>query len=421
MLTRLTYTPALFLGVSVLASPAPAPAEALPPDVANAIELERVFPQLGFQQGLYMTQAPGDPDRFFVVSQLGRIYTVPNTPDPAPGDVEVFLDVSAQIRTGGERGLLGLAFDPDYMDNGQFYINYTAETPGLTSILSRLTNDDPASNSPALASEEILLEIPQPATNHNAGWIAFGPDGMLYYAMGDGGGTAWDNAQDTTNLLGTIMRIDVRAEPAPGENYVIPADNPFVGGGPDGTDTREEIYAYGLRNPWRNSFDFETGVLYTADVGQSTVEEVNVIVPGGNYGWPIVEGTVCFQPPQDCDPSGTIFPIAEYFFPSPQDRRSVTGGYVYRSERLPQLQDVYFFGDYMSGELLALRYDPDTEEATEIQTIIGPDESSLRISSFGQDLDGEIYVVDYNVGSANGGIYRITADLDTSTDAWLYY
>ncbi len=402
----------------LLAAPVAGNAEALPPDVADAVELERVFPQLDFNQALYLTQAPSDPSRFFIVTQQGQIYVVPNEEDPEPGDVEVFLDVSDQIVSGGERGLLGLAFDPDYLDNGEFYINYTDERPGLTSFLSRYTNADPASNSPDPNSEEILLEIAQPAGNHNSGWIAFGPDNMLYYAMGDGGGSGWDNAQDTTNLLGTIMRIDVRSEPEQGDTYVIPPDNPFVGGGPDGQDTREEIYAYGLRNPWRNSFDFETDVFYAADVGQSTVEEVNVIIPGGNYGWPIVEGTVCFQPPEDCDPSGTIFPIAEYFFPSPQDRRAVTGGYVYRSARLPQLQGVYFFGDYMSGELFALHYDPDTEEATDILTLIEAEDSPLRISSFGQDLDGEIYAIDYG---SSGGIYRLNADLPTSADAWLYY
>jgi len=285
---------------------------------------------------------PGDGSgRLFIVEQVGRIRIwrrgeLAETP---------FLDISSKLiplnPNFDERGLLGLAFHPSYAENGRFFVRYSA--PGGTNHLQvlaeyRVSDDDPDRADPD--SERVILEVDEPEFNHNGGTIAFGPDGMLYTSYGDGGGAGDQhgeigNGQDIETLLGKIVRIDVDGDMP----YGIPADNPFVG-----IPGRDEIWAYGLRNPWKFSFDRGGEQrLFCADVGQSAWEEVDLIVRGGNYGWRVMEGTHCYDPPVSCDPGGKILPIAEY---GHDIGTSITGGYVYRGTRYPSLQGKYIFGDF---------------------------------------------------------------------------
>ena len=353
------------------------------------IDLEKIAE--GFTQPLFLT-TPGDGSgRLFVVEQNGKIKilkdgVVSETP---------FLDVSPDglnlTRSSGEQGLLGLAFHPDYEINGYFYIDYTRRADGA-SVVSRFSvSEDP--DLADSANEKIILgPVSQPFVNHNGGHIAFGPDGYLYISLGDGGsaGDPENNAQDTTNLLGNILRIDVDG----GDPFGIPPDNPFVG---DETG-EDEIFAYGLRNPWRFSFDREstpTARIFCGDVGQGSLEEIDLIVNGGNYGWRIMEGTACYNPSEDCPTEGLILPIYEY------DHTlgcSITGGYVYRGEAWPQLEGLYFYADYCRGTIWALEEDG-TDEWVNHEVY----DSNLNITSFGEDEQGEIYVC----GHSNGVIYRI--------------
>ncbi len=375
----------------------------LPPDGPGSMQLERVFPSLGFPKSVLLTESPDDSGRLFVVSQRGRIRVFPRKADPQPSEVDVFLDISERVLDSGERGLLGMAFSPDYATSGEFYVSYV--TPGGSSgvgvsRISRFTNSDPASNTVdgSASNEEIILSLDQPFSNHNGGMIAFGPDEMLYFGLGDGGsgGDPLENGQDTTTLFGSILRIDVMSGPAPGDTYVIPPDNPFVGGGPAGSATREEIYAYGLRNPWRFSFDQQNGMLYAGDVGQNDWEEVDVIRPGENYGWDVMEGTHCFEPPSGCDQSGLTLPIAEY---SHSTGVSITGGYVYYGS-LAELYGVYIYADYGTGTIFGLTYDG--VSVTQPVTLVGS--AGFNIAGFGQDSTGEVYVLDIKTGN-DGGIY----------------
>ena len=235
-------------------------------------------------------------------------------------------------------------------------------------------------------SEEIVLEVEQPYANHSGGQLAFGPDGYLYIGLGDGGkaGDPHGNGQDTTTLLGSILRIDVRELDNHG-GYIIPPDNPFVG--VDG-DIRKEIWAYGLRNPWRFSFDRLTDELWAGDVGQNRVEEVDIVEPGRNYGWNTMEGSQCFEPSRSCDEEGLERPVAEY---SHDDGCSITGGYVYRGDRLPALYGAYVYGDFCSGKVWGLRYDGSS--VTEHMELV---DSSLRISSFAEAPSGEIFVLSFD-------------------------
>ena len=241
-------------------------------------------------------------------------------------------------------------------------------------------------------SEQILLEIDQPFSNHNGGHIAFGPDGYLYIAVGDGGkaNDPYNNGQNLSTLLGSILRIDVsRVDSENG--YKVPPDNPFVN--IDG-NAKTEIWAYGLRNPWRFSFDRDTGDLWAGDVGQNRFEEIDLIKIGGNYGWKIMEGLSCFPRGKQCDSSGILSPVIEY---GRADGCSVTGGYVYRGKRLPSLFGAYIYGDFCTGNIWAFRYD-----GTSVTEHLKLVDSNLRISSFAEDRDGEIYIVSYTKG-----IYRL--------------
>jgi glucose/arabinose dehydrogenase len=344
------------------------------------------FPNLTFTSPVDLQNAGDGTNRLFVVEQAGRIKVFPNNSSATTS--KTFLDITDRVTSGGETGLLGLAFHPNYETNGYFYVNYTAPSP-LRTVISRFqvtSNPDSADKN----SELILLTFNQPYSNHNGGCVAFGPDGYLYIATGDGGsgGDPQNNAQNITNLLGKILRIDVDNPQAP-LNYGIPPTNPFA----DSTNTsvRKEIYAYGLRNPWRMSFDPVNGWLWAADVGQNQWEEIDVITNGGNYGWRCYEGNHTYNT-SGCNGS-YIFPVWEY---SHSDGISVTGGYVYRGQNVSELYGKYIYGDYGSRKVWSLLYDgvnPPTN--TLITTAAGP------ITSFGVDENNELHLV-----SSNGRIYN---------------
>lgn len=350
---------------------------------ANAqYNFQEAFPNLTFSNPLYLDHAGDGSNRIFVVEQAGRIKVFPN--NSSVTTTKIFLDITDRVTSGGETGLLGLAFHPNYENNGYFYVNYTAPSP-LRTVVSRFqvspTNPDSADKN----TEQILLTFNQPYSNHNGGCIAFGPDGYLYIATGDGGsgGDPQNNAQNITNLLGKILRIDVDNPQAP-LNYGIPPTNPFA----DSTNTsiRKEIYAYGLRNPWRMSFDPVTGWLWAADVGQSNWEEIDIISNGGNYGWRCYEGN---HPYNTSGCNGTyIFPVWEY---SHTLGISVTGGYVYRGQNVPELYGKYIYGDYGSRRVWSLLYDGvNPPSNTQITTAVG------SITSFGVDQNNELFLVSFN-------------------------
>jgi glucose/arabinose dehydrogenase len=372
-------------------SPSPRPAAAPPAEPEPAwpsINLELITNSLS--QPVHVTHAGDGSGRLFVVGKGGRITIVrEGGPLSAP-----FLDITPIVRSRDlEQGLLGLAFHPSYASNGLFYVNYT-DTEGDTVVARyRVSPDNPDIADPGSGST--LLGIEQPAANHNGGHLTFGPDGHLYIGMGDGGraGDPWGNAQNTGVLLGKMLRIDVNGGPP----YGIPPDNPFI----RDSAARPEIWAYGLRNPWRYSFDRATGDLYIADVGQNRWEWLHH-QPGGagggqNYGWNRMEGGHCFPPGSSCDPSPFVSPIAEY--PSSQGC-SIIGGFVYRGPNFPQLDGFYFFGDYCSGRLWAARqHAPDDWRQQELL------KSPLRISSFGEDEAGDVYLTSLS----DNGLYRLVA------------
>ena len=351
------------------------------------LDLEPAFPELSFERMVVLTYADDGTERLFLVEQPGRIMVFENRADVE--DASLFLDIRERVSDrGNEEGLLGLAFDPEFSANGYLYVYYSAASP-RRSVVSRFSvSSDGLSGDPS--SETVVLEVPQPFSNHNGGQILFGPDGYLYIGLGDGGsgGDPRNNGQNPGTLLGTILRIDVRALDEEG-TYRIPPDNPFV----DGTgEARPEIWAYGLRNPWRFTFDRETGDLWAADVGQNRFEEVDVIKPGLNYGWNIMEGNECFGS-SACDDGGLEPPIFVY------DRGggcSVTGGYVYRGTRLPSLYGAYVYGDFCSGKIWALRME-NGEVVEHIQLI----DSRLSIPSFAEDPTGEMLVLSFD-----GRIYK---------------
>jgi glucose/arabinose dehydrogenase len=363
---------------------------------SEEFELKNAFPNLTFANPVDLQHAGDDTDRIFVVSQNGRIYVFENRPEVE--EAGLFLDISDRVEFGGERGLLGLAFHPDFKNNGYFFVYYTAPNP-LRSVIARFTVSESDPNRADAMGEAIILEFNQPRVNHNGGQIAFGPDGYLYIASGDGGGSGdpGNNAQNRRNLLGAILRLDV--DTTQGDlNYSVPDDNPFTG---NTEGYREEIYAFGLRNPWRMSFDIETGWLWCGDVGQSSWEIIHLIENGKNYGWNIIEGSHCYPPETECDKTGLELPIYEYKWG--EDGRSITGGYVYRGSALPDLYGMYIYGDYLFGTVWALEYDGESEPVN--SKLI---DSGFLISSFGTDEAGEIYILRY---AGNGGIYKF----DTAT------
>lgn len=355
------------------------------PPTDAAIQLERAFGNLSFSSPVWLQQAPGDPDRWFVIEQSGVIRVFDNDDDTQ--DSETFIDIRGRVTSGGERGLLGMAFSPDWPANRTVYLSYTANEGGLKSFLSAFTANQALTELDP-DSEARLLSIDQPFTNHNGGQILFGPDDYLYFGMGDGGSgnDPQGHGQNINTLLGAMLRIDVSED-----DYSIPADNPFANG-----PGEPEIFAWGLRNPWRFSFDRATGKLWAGDVGQNQIEEVSVIELGGNYGWNSKEGTRC-SAVNPCDEGPWIDPVWEYN--QSNNNRSITGGYVYNGTQIPSLVGVYIFGDFVSGRIWGLFYDNDGNPDGRLLL-----ETGRSIASFAEGLDGELYVIDYG-----GSLHRIVA------------
>ncbi|HWP42470.1 MAG TPA: PQQ-dependent sugar dehydrogenase, partial [Blastocatellia bacterium] len=336
----------------------------------------------GLLSPVYVTGARDGTNRLFIVEQPGRILVL----QPGSSTPTAFLTISTKVSFGGERGLLGLAFHPQFESNRRFFVNYTRAGDGATVIAEYRASA--ANPNVADTNETVLLVIPQPFANHNGGMIEFGPDGFLYIGMGDGGSAndPGNRAQNTGELLGKMLRIDV--DRADGETpYSSPPDNPFFGPG----GGRDEIYATGLRNPFRFSFDRFTGELYAGDVGQNAIEEIDIITRGGNYGWRVFEGTRCTNnDPALCGTLSATPPIAEYSHAG--GRCSVTGGYVYRGSKSTLPLGTYIFGDFCSGEIFML--------SGGAQSLLM--DTSLNISSFGEDDEGELYVV-----GLGGTVHRI--------------
>ena len=376
------------------ASPAALGAARCGQDVTSIPEIGLQPVVSGLADPVFLTDDGDRGDRLFVVEQAGTIRVIENgrlleTP---------FLDIRDRVASGGETGLLSVAFHPRYADNGYFYVDYTTRKHLiLYTVVSRFRRTS-ALRADA-GSEQILLEVAQPFSNHNGGQIAFGPDGLLYIGMGDGGAAndPLDHAQNLSTLLGALLRIDVDhgAAPLP---YAIPADNPFR----DREGARAEIWAYGLRNPWRFSFDALSGRLFLADVGQDQVEEIDVVRAGGNYGWDIFEGDRCRKAQRLCANPALQAPIQTYRHP---EGMAVTGGYVYRGAALPQLCGVYVYGDYVTGRIWGLIYDAAQGRVTAQRELL---RTSLNISSFGTDRDGELYVL----GHRSGVVMRVAPSLD---------
>jgi len=379
-----------FLTVMTAGCGSPPGSDPADPPAELAVRLKEVA--RGLDAPLFLTSPPGDPARAFVVEQGGRIRIIRNDvllPTP-------FLDISSRIASGGERGLLGLAFHPQYATNGRFVVYYT-NTAGDIRIASYKVSANPEVADPA--SEQLLLAVPHPSfSNHNGGMVTFGPDGRLYAGIGDGGsgGDPNGNGQNRNTLLAKLVRLDVNAA----GQASVPSDNPFVGQ----SGMRPEIWSYGLRNPWRFSFDRLTGDLYIGDVGQNAREEIDVsrgpsnMGRGLDFGWNIMEGTSCFSPSSGCNRTGLTLPVLDY---GHGDGCSVTGGYVYRGSLLPALRGMYFYGDYCSGWVRSFVLSGG-------QVAQRLDWAALRpggqITSFGEDAAGELYII-----VASGSVFRIEA------------
>jgi glucose/arabinose dehydrogenase len=370
-------------GAPDLVTPPPPP----PPPGAPSLRLVEVARNVGFP--LLVTAPPGDPARLFIVDKGGRIFVVKNGSRLA----QPFLDLSSRVATGSEQGLLGLAFHPDYASNGRFVVNYTNLASDTRVAVFRVSaNPDVADP----ASEQVILAIAQPFSNHNGGMVAFGPDGKLYIGTGDGGsgGDPQGNGQNRNTLLGKLLRLEVN-----GSGQVsIPPDNPFAGQ----SGARGEIWSYGLRNPWRFSFDRQTGDLYLADVGQSAREEVDV-APGAtqfgrglNFGWNTMEGSACFSPAAGCDRTGLTLPVLEY---THDDGCSITGGYAYRGSAIAGLGGVYFYADYCRGWVRSFRLVGGVAAERLDWPALAP---GGQVPSFGEDARGELYIM-----TAAGVVYRI--------------
>lgn len=364
-----------------------------------AIKLTRIAE--GIDNPVAIAHAGDDSGRIFVLEQQGRIRVIENGL-LQPG---AFLDIQDRVVDGGEKGLLGIAFHPDFKNNGLFYLDYTTKQNGLKTIVSEFRVNKKGTALPT--SERRLLSIHQPWSNHNGGHLAFGDDGYLYIAMGDGGSgdDPQNNGQKLDTLLGKLLRIDINTRSA-SLPYGIPRDNPFV----KTLNARPEIFAYGLRNPWRFSFDRATRHLYVADVGQDDVEEINIVEKGKNYGWRIMEGPICTPgvSPQ-CNKQGLELPIYSY---THDVGLSITGGYVYRGKKNPNLCGTYIYGDFVNQAIWGLRYHNGRvvkhktlfETRSAFRLLIDYfDDDGLLISTFGEDQQGEVYVAAYQ----SGRIYRI--------------
>jgi glucose/arabinose dehydrogenase len=357
-------------------------------EIPSQSKIEKAFPNLTFKNPVDIQDSKDETNRIFVVSQVGKIFVFQN--DKNVESSSIFLDISNKVLFGGEQGLLGLTFHPDYKTNGYFYIDYTVDNPKRT-IISRFKTSD----NPKLVlenSEEILIEQNQPYSNHNGGQIVFGPDGYLYISFGDGGsaGDPENRAQDLTQMLGKIIRIDVNISEN-GKNYGIPIDNPFKA---NSFGYLEEIFAYGLRNTWRFSFD-STGKLWAADVGQNLWEEIDIIEKGGNYGWHVMEGFHCYNPNSHCDQSGLTMPVWEYGHNS-DGGYSITGGFVYELENPKDLKGKYIYADYVSGKIWS--FDLSSNSNNLVANFNG------QISTFGMDKNKNLFFADYS----SGYIYKFT-------------
>ncbi|MDJ0926897.1 MAG: PQQ-dependent sugar dehydrogenase [Gammaproteobacteria bacterium] len=365
------------------------------PTAGASVAIENPYPASpGFSSITKILQAPGDGSRWFVVERVGRV-RVFNVADP--GNPATYLDISGQVRSGGEEGLLGMAFHPDFPATPEIYLSYIAGTSSTRhSRISRFILDN--TNAPVNVTEQILLTVDQFQGNHNGGDIAFGPDNYLYIGLGDGGGGGdpQETGQNTTNLLGSMLRIDVLGVAFPMPAYMIPPDNPFAAGNPNkcgptlvNGNNCPEIYAWGLRNPWRWSFDEPTGMLWLGDVGQGAWEEVDIIERGGNYGWDCREGAHPFEGNGCPPPAALIDPVSEY--PHTNGNVSITGGYVYRGNAIPGLFGRYVFADYASGRIWALQDDGQGGYSNELLV-----NAPYTISAFALGEDGELYFADFS-------------------------
>lgn len=350
------------------------------------LQIMPAFPNLSFEQPVDFQYPNDGSNRLFVVSQPGTIYVFENNNNVTAK--KVFLDIRDKVLFGGEQGLLGLAFHPDYKNNGYFFINYTTSNPRRT-VVSRFKVSSTDPDAADRSSELILFTVDQPYSNHNGGQTSFGPDGYLYISLGDGGsgGDPQNYAQNLRSLLGKILRIDVNNRSG-NLNYSIPNDNPFKG---NTNNLREEIYAFGLRNVWKFSFDLPTGKLWAADVGQNAWEEINIIENGKNYGWRIMEGNHCFNPPSDCNKTNLTMPVWEYGR-GDQGGYSITGGYVYRGTSASALKGKYIYGDFVSGNIWSL------ELAGSNATNKLLFSTNHSISTFGLDQNNELYFANYSTG-----------------------
>jgi uncharacterized repeat protein (TIGR03806 family) len=376
------------------------------PVQTGEVLVRRAFPNLRFNGPTTLTQAPGDASTWYVTEQSGRVQRFANDEALMQAAVTTYADIRPRTKSGGEAGLLGLAFHPNFASNKQVFLSYT--TPGpwpgpgnalLRSIVSRFIekngtldvadeqkifppDDSGDANTPGLTD--------QPYSNHNGGGIAFGPDGYLYFGLGDGGsgGDPEMNGQDVNQLMGKILRVDV--DNTGGARYGIPASNPFKNGG-----GRPEIFAIGMRNPWRFTFDRGSGDLWVGDVGQNAWEEIDLVRVGGNYGWRTREGKHCYSPMNNCSTAGLIDPVVEYSHGG--SGASVVGGYVYRGKAMPGLVGVYFYGDTITGELFAIGHDAQGQPQHTVLLDTG-----TQIYSFAEDTDGELYFT-----SGSGTLHKI--------------
>lgn len=398
----------LLLSLACLAGTLPAiPSQAVDPSMAKgvdqsplaAITIDVAFPKLAFDRPVVVTHAGDGTNRLFVVGQKGTIWALPN--DGNVDEPPVFMEMEDKVAYDdrmNEEGLLGLAFHPKFKENGEFFLYYTSTSEEHLSVISRFKANKDHTKAEA-SSEEVLMTIKQPFWNHNGGTLEFGKDGHLYIALGDGGkgDDPLQSGQDLSTLFGKILRIDVDHK-SPGLPYAIPQDNPFV----KTANARGEIFALGVRNPWRISFDRETGDLWCADVGQNLWEEISIVPKGGNLGWSKREathkarvGAKTFEE-NDLAPKSADFvdPIWEYPHTDAWGK-SITGGQVYRGSKVPALKGYYLYGDYVSGKVWALKADK-TSKVTENRPVAWP--AALPIVTFGEDEKGEVYF-----SSTNGG------------------
>lgn len=365
----------------------------------SPFQLTREFPNVKMQRPVSLLVAPDGTQRLFLVQQTGKVLILPK--DRAGAEAKVFLDAGSlmKVENDFEEGLVGFAFHPKYKENGRFYICYAQQAPKINRLSEFRVSADP--DKADMATERVLLEVPRPFWNHNSGNMVFGPDGMLYFSVGDGGkgDDAARLSQVQFTMNGKIHRIDVETKTGR-RQYGIPADNPFVK--TDGACP--EAWAWGLRNPWGLSFDSETGTLWCADVGQEQREEINVIVKGGNYGWSFREGTIPFIRRRNDQPEDAKFiePVHEY------DRSqgiSITGGFVYRGQKHPDLKGAYIYGDWGSGKIWALRTEGPEHKVAANTLLTEPADLKAKFAkpaAFCEDENREVLVLDWN-----GGIHRL--------------